>query len=158
MIPMRDGIKLYTVIFTPVNAKSTVPILLTRTPYSASFRFPDNTVVALSKNNFNYYDLAREGYIFVFQDIRGKYKSEGKMEMNRPMYHLTDPKAIDESTDLSRDRGAEDSTETGRAPDSAFGPRRSSRPSAAQPDQRLRPAHGARALWLSATAAGQPGH
>ena len=99
MIPMRDGIKLYTVIFTPVNAKSTVPILLTRTPYSASFRFPDNTVVALSKNNFNYYDLAREGYIFVFQDIRGKYKSEGKMEIHQPIIHLKQKGAVDESTD-----------------------------------------------------------
>jgi putative CocE/NonD family hydrolase len=99
MIPMRDGIKLYTVIFTPVNAKSAVPILLTRTPYSASFRFPDNTVVSLSKNNFNYYDLAREGYIFVFQDIRGKYKSEGKMEIHQPIIHLKQKGAVDESTD-----------------------------------------------------------
>lgn len=99
MIPMRDGIKLYTVIFTPVNAKTAVPILLTRTPYSASFRFPDNTIVTLSKNNFNYYDLAKEGYIFVFQDIRGKYKSEGKMEIHQPIIHLKQKGAVDESTD-----------------------------------------------------------
>ena len=43
--------------------------------------------------------MANEGYIFIFQDIRGKYKSEGKMEMNKPIYHATDPKATDESTD-----------------------------------------------------------
>jgi putative CocE/NonD family hydrolase len=43
--------------------------------------------------------MAKDGYIFVFQDIRGKFKSEGKMEMNKPMYHKTDPSAIDESTD-----------------------------------------------------------
>ena len=43
--------------------------------------------------------MAKDGYIFVFQDIRGKFKSEGTMEMNKPMYHKTDPSAIDESTD-----------------------------------------------------------
>ncbi|MGN6163917.1 MAG: CocE/NonD family hydrolase [Flavisolibacter sp.] len=61
---MRDGIKLYTVIFMPVNAKIAVPFLLTRTPYNASFRFPDNTVVALSKNNFTYLRSANRGLHF----------------------------------------------------------------------------------------------
>jgi len=99
MIPMRDGIKLYTVILSPVNASSKVPVLLIRTPYGASFPIPDDTVVTITGNNFNYYDLAREGYIFVFQDIRGKYKSEGKMEIHQPIIHLKQKGTVDESTD-----------------------------------------------------------
>jgi hypothetical protein len=99
MIPMRDGIKLYTVIFTPVQAQKPVPILITRTPYGASFSIPDDTAVTLTQRNFPYYDLARDGYIFVFQDIRGKYKSEGKMEIHQPIIHLKQKGAIDESTD-----------------------------------------------------------
>jgi uncharacterized protein len=98
MIPMRDGIKLYTVILSPVYAKTNIPILITRTPYGASIPIPDDTVVTLTKN-FTYFDLAREGYIFVFQDIRGKYKSEGKMEIHQPITHLKQKGAIDESTD-----------------------------------------------------------
>lgn len=99
MIPMRDGVKLYTVVFTPVNAKKPIPVLMVRTPYGASFSIPVDTVVTLTKNNFGYYDLARDGYIFVFQDIRGKYKSEGKMEIHQPITHLKQKGAIDESTD-----------------------------------------------------------
>jgi hypothetical protein len=99
MIPMRDGVKLYTVIFTPVHAQKPVPVLMNRTPYGASFSIPDDTVVTLTQRNFSYYDLAREGYIFVFQDIRGKYKSEGKMEIHQPIIHLQQKGATDESTD-----------------------------------------------------------
>ena len=97
-MPMRDGIKLYTVILSPVNAKNKVPILITRTPYGASIPIPDDTVVTITKN-FTNYDLAHEGYIFVFQDIRGKYKSEGKMEIHQPIIHLKQKGAVDESTD-----------------------------------------------------------
>jgi len=99
MIPMRDGIRLYTVIFSPVNSKVPVPIMITRTPYGASFRIPDDTVVAITRNNFNYYNMAREGYIFVFQDIRGKYKSEGTMQIHQPLIHRAQKGAVDESTD-----------------------------------------------------------
>src|ERR1700730_10755981 len=69
-----------------------------------------------------------------------------------------DPGGMDESVDLSRDWRAEERIETGRDPYSAFGPWRSPRPSAAEPDQRIRFAHGARALWLSAGVTSQPGH
>jgi len=99
MIPMRDGIRLYTTVFTPVNWKEAVPILITRTPYSASFPIPDDTVVNLTQSNFRNYLLAKEGYIFVFQDIRGKYKSEGTMEIHQPLIHQTQKGAVDESTD-----------------------------------------------------------
>lgn len=94
MIPMRDGIKLYTVIFSPINAIKPVPLLLQRTPYGASV--PDNFNIL----NFPYVsNMAKEGYIFVSQDIRGKYKSEGKMEIHQPLIHQTQKGAVDESTD-----------------------------------------------------------
>lgn len=93
-ISMRDGIKLYTVIFSPVNATKPVPVLIQRTPYGAST--PDNFNIL----NLPYVsNMAKEGYIFVFQDIRGKYKSEGKMEIHQPLIHQTEKGAIDESTD-----------------------------------------------------------
>jgi predicted acyl esterase len=76
MIPMRDGVKLFTLILSPVNAKSTVPILIQRTPYGADIPVPDDTIIE-AKDLGSYYTMAKEGYIFVFQDVRGKYKSEG---------------------------------------------------------------------------------
>ncbi len=89
MIPMRDGVKLYTIYYTP-NISEPVPILIQRTPYgSEDFQSPDKTPYVK--------DMAAEGYIFVKQDIRGRYKSEGQFIMNRP---ITDkPGEIDESTD-----------------------------------------------------------
>jgi len=96
MIPLRDGVKLFTVIYSPVAPTGTYPFMIERTPYGA-FESPKDTVDF--SNASGYKEMANEGYIFVFQDIRGKYKSEGKMEMNKPMYHTTDPKATDESTD-----------------------------------------------------------
>ena len=94
MIPMRDGVKLFTVIFTPVNASGSSPILIQRTPYGADR--PDNFDLL----HYAYLgNMAREGYIFVWQDIRGKYKSEGNMQIHQPLVHATQPGAIDESTD-----------------------------------------------------------
>ncbi|MCW3093806.1 MAG: CocE/NonD family hydrolase [Ferruginibacter sp.] len=96
MIPMRDGVKLYTVILSPVNAKNPSPILIQRTPYGASLSIPDDTTVQTAwLNNI----IAGEGYIFVYQDIRGKYKSEGTMEIHQPLIHATQKGAVDESTD-----------------------------------------------------------
>ncbi|PWT98459.1 MAG: X-Pro dipeptidyl-peptidase [Bacteroidetes bacterium] len=94
MIPMRDGVKLFTVIFTPIGADKPVPILIQRTPYGADrpedFDWMNNAYVA---------KMAREGYIFVLQDIRGKYKSEGSMQIHQPLIHATQKGAVDESTD-----------------------------------------------------------
>lgn len=99
MIPMRDGIKLHTVMFSPVGALHPSPVLIQRTPYGAGLSgFPDDTVIVLTKRSA-IYDMAAEGYIFVFQDIRGKYRSEGKMEIHQPLIHSTQKGAIDESTD-----------------------------------------------------------
>jgi putative CocE/NonD family hydrolase len=96
MIPMRDGIKLNTVIFSPVESVAPVPILIQRTPYGVGDR--NDTTLALA-SNFPFYSMAKEGYIFVFQDIRGKYKSEGTMQIHQPLIHATQKGAVDESTD-----------------------------------------------------------
>jgi uncharacterized protein len=99
MIPMRDGIRLYTVILVPVEAKGPVPILITRTPYGVELHgVADDSILALTKG-FPYQNMAKEGYILVFQDIRGKYKSEGVMQIHQPLIHRTHPGSVDESTD-----------------------------------------------------------
>ncbi|MEP6597419.1 MAG: CocE/NonD family hydrolase, partial [Ginsengibacter sp.] len=98
MVPMRDGIKLFTVILTPVNASADVPILIQRTPYSADIPAPDDSLLNVT-TGFPYADMARDGYIFVFQDIRGKYKSEGSMQIHQPLIHAIQKNAVDESTD-----------------------------------------------------------
>ncbi|HEV3250786.1 MAG TPA: CocE/NonD family hydrolase [Puia sp.] len=92
MIPMRDGVRLHTVIFTPVDQKEALPFLLERTPYGVNgYRSPEkNTYVR---------EMAEEGYIFVYQDIRGRYLSEGKFEMQRFTRDKNDSRSIDESTD-----------------------------------------------------------
>src|SRR5690242_5501074 len=69
MIPMRDGIRLYTVIFTPKDVQGSFPILIQRTPYGAAVAGNYNIL-----NNVYFANMAREGYIIVLQDIRGKYK------------------------------------------------------------------------------------
>jgi len=88
---MRDGVKLRTVIFAPRETDERLPILLNRTPYGAlsdekdlRARFPH---------------LLEDGYIFAFQDIRGRFKSEGQFVMVRPVRDPHDPNAIDEGTD-----------------------------------------------------------
>lgn len=102
MIPMRDGAKLHTVIIIPKGAHG-APILLTRTPYSA-----DHMVSFGSSGNMGPilegYDnmpdvIADGGYIRVIQDVRGKYGSEGRYVMNRPMRGPLNATAVDHSTD-----------------------------------------------------------
>lgn len=94
MIPMRDGVKLFTSILTPVNSKHPVPILIQRTPYGATLAPGFNPVDIPYLSG-----MAKEGYIFVAQDIRGKYKSEGTMQIHQPLVHATQKGAVDESTD-----------------------------------------------------------
>jgi hypothetical protein len=106
MIPMRDGVKLHTVIIVPksvIEAKKHAPILLTRTPYNAN----DLTGHAASSHLgpiLNGYDNALEvivegGYIRVVQDVRGKYGSEGDYVMNRPLRGPLNPTKVDHATD-----------------------------------------------------------
>jgi len=93
MIAARDGVKLHVVILKPSDITTPLPFLIQRTPYGC-----DGT----SRASFfgGRPELAREGYIYVCGDIRGRYKSEGEFVMSRPMVaDHKDPKSIDESTD-----------------------------------------------------------
>jgi len=95
MIPMRDGVKLFTVILTPEVQAEPLPILLNRTPYGVEGW---NS----ARLNGSRPELVKDGYVFVFQDIRGREKSEGGFELNRPprtAAEKRDPKSTDESTD-----------------------------------------------------------
>jgi putative CocE/NonD family hydrolase len=94
MIAMRDGAKLHTEIYTPKNAKEALPIFLERTPYGIS---ADDK--GYSPKLFRYSHMFADGYVFVFQDIRGRYGSEGQFVMNRPVHDASNPKGVDESTD-----------------------------------------------------------
>ncbi len=98
MIPMRDGVKLFTVIIEPVNATQAAPVLIQRTPYGADINLSKDSVFSLNQWA-QMALLAKDGYIFVLQDIRGKYKSEGSMEIHQPLIHATQKGAVDESTD-----------------------------------------------------------
>src|SRR5262245_42205195 len=75
MIPMRDGVKLHTKIFVPKNLTTDLPFIMARTPYG--IRGTDGVF------NVSYAELADEGYIFAFQDIRGRFESEGEFIMLR---------------------------------------------------------------------------
>ena len=120
MIPMRDGVKLHTVILVPKGAKS-APILLTRTPYSATeltshdprggelrnaassahlapiLQGYDNATDVIVEGG--YIRVVEGGYIRVVQDVRGKYGSEGDYVMNRPLHGPQNPTPVDHSTD-----------------------------------------------------------
>ena len=102
MIPMRDGVKLHTVILVPKGAKD-APILLMRTPYNAS-ELTTHTASSHLGPSLEGYDNATDvivegGYIRVVQDIRGKYGSEGDYVMNRPLHGPQNPTPVDHATD-----------------------------------------------------------
>ncbi len=102
MIPMRDGIKLHTVIIIPQGATH-APILLTRTPYSAK-RLTSHAESSHLGPILSGYDnptdiIVEDGYIRVVQDVRGKYGSEGDYVMNRPLRGPLNPTAVDHATD-----------------------------------------------------------
>ncbi len=92
MIPMRDGVKLHAVILKPADITAPLPFLMQRTPYGVG-----------GTNRASFFggrpELARAGYIYVAEDIRGRFKSEGEFVMSRSLADHHDPKAIDESTD-----------------------------------------------------------
>ncbi len=102
MIPMRDGVRLHTVILVPRGAKA-APVLLTRTPYNAS-RLTGHASSSHLGPILNGYDNAVDvivggGYIRVVQDVRGKHGSEGDYVMNRPLHGPQNPTAVDHATD-----------------------------------------------------------
>jgi uncharacterized protein len=102
MIPMRDGVKLHTVILVPKGAKN-APILLTRTPYNAT-ELTSHSQSSHLGPILTGYDNATDvivegGYIRVVQDVRGKYGSEGDYVMNRPLHGPLNPTPVDHATD-----------------------------------------------------------
>ncbi len=99
-IPMRDGVKLYTVAYVPRDRTHAWPIMLQRTPYSVSYGV-DNWPKLDSLRKLGRFapaaSFVRDGFIFVHQDVRGRMMSEGTFVDVRP--HATDAKGVDESTD-----------------------------------------------------------
>ena len=102
MIPMRDGVKLHTVILIPKDAKN-APILLTRTPYDATALTSHKHSSHLGPMLQGYDNatdvIVEDGYIRVVQDVRGKYGSEGDYVMNRPLHGPQNLTPVDNSTD-----------------------------------------------------------
>ena len=91
MIPVRDGVHLQTVILTPVDQTGPLPILFRRTPYGVPDKPPEQ-IPPYAK------ELAQDGYIFVSQNLRGRFKSEGVFNLSS-WVDLNDPKATNETTD-----------------------------------------------------------
>ena len=90
MIPMRDGVCLQTVILTPTQQTAPLPVLFTRSPYGVPDRAPATIPTELAA-------LARDGYIFVFQNVRGRFKSEGAFGVTTLV--TSGPRAVNDATD-----------------------------------------------------------
>jgi hypothetical protein len=95
MVPMRDGVKLFTIVYEPRDRSQSYPFLLLRTPYSIPPYGPDEYREQLGPSP----DFDRDGFIFVFQDVRGKYRSEGEFVVMRPFLPVKAGAETDESTD-----------------------------------------------------------
>jgi putative CocE/NonD family hydrolase len=95
LIPMRDGVKLFVCIYEPKDKKQKYPIMFDRTPYSVGPYGPDNYKTSLGPDEL----FAREGYIFVYGDVRGRYLSQGEYEDVRPYIPNKKGNQIDETTD-----------------------------------------------------------
>ncbi|HKO63540.1 MAG TPA: CocE/NonD family hydrolase [Pyrinomonadaceae bacterium] len=94
-IPMRDGVKLFTSIYTPKDASRSYPFMLSRTPYSVSPYGLDEYKTTVGPSEL----FQREKYIFVYQDVRGKFMSEGEFVNMRPHNPKKSGQQTDESTD-----------------------------------------------------------
>ena len=95
MIPVRDGVELHTVLLRPEGSDksgSPLPFLMTRTPYGVNSASPESAEAGKP-------ELATSGYIFVYQDIRGRYGSGGQFVMNRPVVAHNSKTDVDETTD-----------------------------------------------------------
>lgn len=94
-IAMRDGIKLYTVVYSPKDQSKKYPIMMQRTPYSVGPYGKENFKTSLGPSTH----FVHEGFIFVYQDVRGKYMSEGEFMDVRPINENKKGKDFDESSD-----------------------------------------------------------
>ncbi|MBK9238666.1 MAG: CocE/NonD family hydrolase [Acidobacteria bacterium] len=96
MIPMRDGVKLFTIVYTPKDTSAPYPFMLHRTPYGSPPYGADAYRATLGPSA----DFVTEKFIFVYQDVRGKFRSEGDFVVMRPLVPTPKgPRATDESTD-----------------------------------------------------------
>jgi putative CocE/NonD family hydrolase len=95
MIPMRDGVMLFVAVYSPRDTSQKYPILLSRTPYSCAPYGPEAYKDAIGPSPL----FAKEGYIIVYQDVRGAWMSEGTYVNMRPQNDKKGPKDIDESSD-----------------------------------------------------------
>ena len=100
MVPMRDGVKLFTIIMIPKGATRKMPIILSRTPYSAARRASRNESpdIAMALPPVDE-ALVRDGYIRVYQDVRGRYKSKGQYIMTVPTRGPYNSGKVDQTTD-----------------------------------------------------------
>ncbi|WP_210463963.1 CocE/NonD family hydrolase [Rufibacter roseolus] len=94
-IAARDGVKLYTVVYAPKDKSKKYPIMLSRTPYSVGPYGEGKYKTSIGPSP----DMMREGYIFAYQDVRGKYMSEGEFINMKPLIGKKGKKDVDESTD-----------------------------------------------------------
>ena len=94
-VEMRDGVRLFTSIYSPKDTSQSYPVLLKRTPYSCR-PYGSDTLPQRISHDIN---LVQSGYIFVFQDVRGRWMSEGEFENTKPPYSLFDTTKTDELTD-----------------------------------------------------------
>jgi putative CocE/NonD family hydrolase len=94
-IPMRDGVKLFTIVYAPIDTSRPAPILMTRSPYGIGPYGPDAFPGSLGPSA----SYAADGYIFVYQDVRGRFRSGGEFVEMRPALTSPGPTDIDESTD-----------------------------------------------------------
>lgn len=96
-IPMRDGVHLFTSVYVPKDASQSYPFMIDRTPYSVSPYGEDQYKKALGPSD----EFEKAGYIFVYQDVRGRYLSEGKfIEMTPHIDNKKSPKDVDDSSDM----------------------------------------------------------
>lgn len=96
MVPMRDGVKLFTIVYAPRDTTRTYPVLLLRTPYSIPPYEPDVYRRRLGPSA----EFDSAAYIFVFQDVRGKFRSEGEFEVMKPFKAVKrTARDVDESSD-----------------------------------------------------------
>ena len=94
-IPMRDGARLFTAVYAPKDGSQRYPFLITRTPYSVSPYGVDQYPAQLGPSDH----FQKDGFIFVYQDARGRYMSEGEFQQVRPFNPSKGPRDVDESTD-----------------------------------------------------------
>ncbi len=95
LVPMRDGVRLFTAVYVPKDGSQRYPFLITRTPYSVSPYGVDQYPAQLGPSEH----FQKDGFIFVYQDARGRYMSEGEFQQVRPFNPSKGAKDIDESTD-----------------------------------------------------------